>query len=130
MLFDIIASIILLGMMAIPLINIIVGIVAGASIAGASGALVGLALAFFVMAAEQMIGLAWPVQNREVGLPDGGRVASARVSSRGKAWLRKRRRTLPFSVHGTVGARRLLGAAHLVDKLRPGVAALRFDRTH
>ncbi|MEI9901283.1 MAG: hypothetical protein WDN31_15360 [Hyphomicrobium sp.] len=69
MLFELIASVILLGMMVIPLFNIVVGVVAGAALAGPPGALVGLAIAILVMAAEQMIGAAGSFQNMRLPRP-------------------------------------------------------------
>ena len=44
MIFDAIALIVLSGMMLVPLINIVVGLIVGAWLAGPAGALVGLAL--------------------------------------------------------------------------------------
>ena len=55
MLFDAIALIVLCGMMLVPLINIVVGLIAGAWLGGPAGALVGTALAFFIAATEKWI---------------------------------------------------------------------------
>ena len=53
MIFDAIATIVLCGMMAIPLINIVVGLIAGAWLGGPAGALIGLALAVLIAATEK-----------------------------------------------------------------------------
>jgi hypothetical protein len=61
MLFDAIATVILAGMMFIPLVNIVVGVIFGAGLGGVVGAVVGLSLAVLIMAAEKLIGdrLGW-----------------------------------------------------------------------
>jgi hypothetical protein len=53
MLFDAIACILLCGMMLVPLINVVVGLIFGACFGGPLGALTGLALAVFISAIEQ-----------------------------------------------------------------------------
>ena len=58
MLPDLIATVILAGMMLIPLVNIIAGLIIGSILGGASGALAGFCLAFGILAAERgLIGL-------------------------------------------------------------------------
>jgi len=52
MLVDAIASVILAGMMLIPLINLIVGTIVGASVAGAPGIVVGVLLALGITVAQ------------------------------------------------------------------------------
>ncbi len=52
MLFDAIAFILLCGMMLVPLINVVVGLIFGACFGGPLGALTGLALAVFISAIE------------------------------------------------------------------------------
>ncbi|WP_157066713.1 hypothetical protein [Hyphomicrobium sulfonivorans] len=54
MLPDMIASIILVGMMLVPILNIFVGVIVGAGIAGVSGAALGLLVALLIMAAEHI----------------------------------------------------------------------------
>jgi hypothetical protein len=53
MFFDAIAVIILLGMMLVPVVNIVVGVIAGALLVGPAGAPVGLALAILIMGLEK-----------------------------------------------------------------------------
>ena len=55
MLLDAIALLILAGMMFIPLVNVIVGVVVGAGLAGPPGALCGLMSALAITAAQKMI---------------------------------------------------------------------------
>ncbi len=56
MLLEAIATVILAGMMLIPLANLFVGVIVGASLGGAAGALAGFALAAAVTVAEKLIG--------------------------------------------------------------------------
>lgn len=56
MLLDTIATIILAGMMLVPVVNIFAGIIVGAGLGGAIGALAGLLLALSIMAVESFIG--------------------------------------------------------------------------
>jgi hypothetical protein len=56
MLLDAIATIILAGMMMVPLVNIVVGVILGAGLGGAFGGIAGLALALGITAAEKLIG--------------------------------------------------------------------------
>jgi hypothetical protein len=56
LLLDAIAIIILGGMMLIPVVNVFVGIIVGAGLAGLPGGLLGLALAIAVTAAEKLLG--------------------------------------------------------------------------
>lgn len=64
MLVDAIASVILAGMMLIPLINLIVGIIVGAAVAGPAGIVLGVLLALAITAAESWWchRLEWPGQ--------------------------------------------------------------------
>ena len=55
MIFDAIATIVLCGMMLVPLINIVVGIIVGAWLGGPLGALVGLAFAVLIAAIEKWV---------------------------------------------------------------------------
>lgn len=56
MLLNAIAIIILAGMMLVPLVNILVGAIAGAGLAGPPGAVAGVALAIAITGAEKLIG--------------------------------------------------------------------------
>ena len=56
MLLDAIALLILAGMMFIPLVNVIVGVVVGAGLAGSPGALFGLLSALAISAAQKIFG--------------------------------------------------------------------------
>jgi hypothetical protein len=53
MIFEAIAIIVLSGMMLVPLINVVVGLIAGAWLGGPAGALVGLAFAVLIAATEK-----------------------------------------------------------------------------
>lgn len=53
MLLDAIATVILAGMMLVPVLNILVGVIVGAGLAGIPGCLIGLAIAILVTAAEK-----------------------------------------------------------------------------
>jgi len=70
MIFDAIALIVLSGMMLVPLINIVVGLIVGAWLAGPAGALVGLALAILIAAIEKWAGdrLEWFKKNTTTAL--------------------------------------------------------------
>ena len=61
MFFDAIALIVLSGMMLVPLINIVVGLIVGAWLAGPAGVPVGLALAVLISVIEKWLGdrLGW-----------------------------------------------------------------------
>jgi hypothetical protein len=52
---DAVATIILAGMMFIPIINLVVGIIAGACMFGFSGGIAGAALAFLITIAQKQI---------------------------------------------------------------------------
>ncbi len=57
MLLDTIATIVLAGMMLIPLVNVVAGVIVGAGLGGSIGAMAGLVIALSIMAAENfMIG--------------------------------------------------------------------------
>ena len=56
MLLDAIATVILAGMMLIPLVNVFVGVIVGAGLVGTPGAVAGVLLAIVVTAAEKLIG--------------------------------------------------------------------------
>jgi hypothetical protein len=58
MLLDMIAIVILAGMMLIPVVNIFAGVIIGAGLGGAAGACAGLSLALIVMAVERAL-VAW-----------------------------------------------------------------------
>jgi hypothetical protein len=58
MLLDMIAIVILAGMMLIPVVNIFAGVIIGAGLGGAAGACAGLLLALIVMAGERVL-VAW-----------------------------------------------------------------------
>jgi hypothetical protein len=55
MIFDAIAVIVLCGMMLVPLVNIVVGLIAGAWLGGPAGALVGIALAVLIAGIEKWV---------------------------------------------------------------------------
>lgn len=55
MLLDTIATIILAGMMLIPVVNVFAGVIVGAGLGGTIGAIVGLLLALSIMAVESFI---------------------------------------------------------------------------
>jgi hypothetical protein len=55
-LLDAIASVILLGMMLVPVVNIIVGIIVGAALAGPFGAICGALIAIAITGAQKAIG--------------------------------------------------------------------------
>ncbi|MEO8419840.1 MAG: hypothetical protein ABI457_01480 [Hyphomicrobium sp.] len=86
--FDAIALVILAGMMLIPFVNIVVGVIVGAGVGGMFGAVAGLSLAVLVMAAEKLIG-------HRLGLfdPRPERVATAlpQANAHGRARLTRRR---------------------------------------
>lgn len=52
---DAIATVIIIGMMFIPLINLLVGAIVGAGLGGILGGIVGIALALLITAIEKMI---------------------------------------------------------------------------
>jgi len=56
MLLDAIALVILLGMMLVPLVNIIVGVTVGAVLAGPPGALFGALIALAITATQKLVG--------------------------------------------------------------------------
>jgi hypothetical protein len=69
MLLDMIAIVILAGMMLIPVVNIFAGVIIGAGLGGAAGACAGLLLALIVMAGERVL-VAWlAAEAREPGPP-------------------------------------------------------------
>lgn len=55
MLLDTIATIILAGMMLIPVVNVFAGVIVGAGLGGTIGAIAGLLLALSIMAAENFV---------------------------------------------------------------------------
>ena len=61
MIFDAIAIIVLSGMMLVPLVNFVVGLIVGACLGGPAGVSVGLALAVLTSVVEKRIGdhLGW-----------------------------------------------------------------------
>ncbi len=58
MLLDMIAIVILAGMMLIPVVNIFAGVIIGAGLGGAAGACAGLLLALIIIAGERVL-VAW-----------------------------------------------------------------------
>ena len=86
--FDAIALVILSGMMLIPFINILVGVIVGAGLGGVFGAVGGLSLAILVIAAEKLIGA-------RLGLfdprPELAATALPQASAHGRARLTRRR---------------------------------------
>lgn len=73
MLLDTLATIILIGMMFVPFINIIAGTIVGAGLGGPNGACVGFALAVLIIAAERYLFAWFPL--------DGGEAPAARLQS-------------------------------------------------
>ena len=61
MLPDMIATVILAGMMLIPLVNIVAGLIIGSVFGGAGGALAGFCLAVGILAAERGLVRLWEV---------------------------------------------------------------------
>jgi hypothetical protein len=55
MILDAIALVVLSGMMLVPLVNIVVGLISGAWLGGPAGAVVGLALAVLIAAIEKWV---------------------------------------------------------------------------
>ena len=86
--FDAIALVILTGMMLIPFINILVGVIVGAGLGGVFGAVGGLSLAVLVIAAEKLIG-------DRLGLfdprPELAATALPQANAHGRARLTRRR---------------------------------------
>jgi hypothetical protein len=83
MLLDMIAIVILAGMMLIPVVNIFAGVIIGAGLGGAAGACAGLLLALIVMAGERVL-VAWlAAETREPGPPHSAvATAAAHVPAR------------------------------------------------
>jgi len=54
MLLDMIATIILAGMMLVPILNVFAGVIVGAGLAGVPGAMAGLFVALTIMGAERL----------------------------------------------------------------------------
>jgi hypothetical protein len=108
MLLDTIATIILAGMMLIPFVNIIVGVIVGAGLAGVPGALLGLAVAIAVtgverLAAEHRQALRPAAADAEPGVsapPERTVQAPLRTRLRVRV-LARRRRVGPAGVHAT-----------------------------
>jgi hypothetical protein len=86
--FDAIALVILTGMMLIPFVNILVGVIVGAGLGGVFGAVGGLSLAVLVIAAEKLIG-------DRLGLfdprPEFATTALPQANAQGRARLTRRR---------------------------------------
>lgn len=72
LLLDAIASIILMGMMLVPIVNLVAGGILGAALGGVPGGVAGLLLAVAVTVAEKMIAdrRGWFGAIAEVGNPD------------------------------------------------------------
>ncbi|HWK37300.1 MAG TPA: hypothetical protein VNR88_00140 [Hyphomicrobium sp.] len=54
MLLDMIATVILVGMMLVPILNVFAGVIVGAGLAGLPGAMAGLFIALTIMGAERL----------------------------------------------------------------------------
>ena len=69
MLPDLIATVILAGMMLVPLVNVVAGLIIGSALGGAAGALGGFCLAVAILAGERwLIGLRIAyASNRDIG---------------------------------------------------------------
>jgi hypothetical protein len=67
MLLDTIATVILAGMMLVPVINIFAGVIIGAGLGGAAGACAGLVLALAIMAGERLLVVWLATEARESG---------------------------------------------------------------
>ena len=93
--FDAIALVILTGMMLIPFINILVGVIVGAGLGGVFGAVGGLSLAVLVIAAEKLIGdwlgLFDPRPELATALPQANAHGRARLTRRRTLVLRTQR---------------------------------------
>jgi hypothetical protein len=107
MLLDAIASIILLGMMMVPIVNIFVGIILGAALCGVPGGILGLLLAVTVIVAEKIVAerRGWfevigEVGNTEVSLieqkPDARLGTRARLTRRRALGSPMKRRLAAF----------------------------------
>jgi hypothetical protein len=59
MLLELIAAVILMGMMLIPFVNIIVGVIVGGGLGGVAGSMLGLTLAVLIIAAERLAAELW-----------------------------------------------------------------------
>jgi hypothetical protein len=99
MLFDAIATVILAGMMFIPLVNIVVGLIFGAGLGGVVGAVVGLSLAVLIMAGEKLIGdrLGWFEATREIVSADDVRPEARLRLTRRRALIMRSRRRLHYA---------------------------------
>ena len=89
MLLDMIATIILAGMMLVPILNVFAGVIVGAGLAGAPGAMAGLFIALTIMGAERLA-MAYAVrrESRRARVARRTRAFSPRTSRA----LRSRRR--------------------------------------
>jgi hypothetical protein len=88
--FDAIALVILAGMMLIPFVNVVVGVIFGAGMGGVFGAVAGLLVSVLVIAAEKLIG-------HRLGLFDPRPALAASALPQANAYGRSRltrRRTL------------------------------------
>jgi len=91
MLLDMIATIILAGMMLVPILNVFAGVIVGAGLAGLPGAMAGLFVALTIMGAERLA-MAYALQRetrrarivrRTRAFPRTSRAAHARRRGRG-----------------------------------------------
>lgn len=104
MLLDTIATIILIGMMLIPFVNIVVGVVVGAGLGGVPGALLGLAAAIAITGAEKFAADHWqPYAPEGVGVPPEPVVAAPLQEPLGRRLrvrlLAPRKRIRPPGIH-------------------------------
>lgn len=113
LLLDAIASIILMGMMLLPIVNVVEGVILGAALGGVPGGVAGLLLAVIVTVAEKMIAdrrgwfrIMGAVEATAVSdveqKPDaklGARARLTRRRARGSQKKRRRLAALPTSVN-------------------------------
>ena len=122
MILDAIAVVVLCGMMAIPLINIVVGLIAGACLGGPAGALVGVALAVLIIVIEKRI--AGQLGRLE---PNATTAEAARPASATVTLLHLHLHTQPQDEHDALWAQASPVTAALTRRLRTkysGPAAL------
>lgn len=90
MLLETIAAVILAGMMLVPILNLIVGMIVGGGLAGVSGCLLGLALALLITVVERLLAARFFDGARQ---PNGAKAtAHAPAAARSRLSMRLRRR--------------------------------------
>ena len=115
MLLDTIATIILIGMMLVPVVNIIVGLVVGAGLGGVPGALLGFAAAIAITGAEKLFA---DLRQWESAAADTGAAASEAPGQEIRIPLRARLRfralvpRRPLSVPGAHAAPSIAQTLH------------------